>query len=160
MTQNYILRGGDVLAVPDNRFNSVFLLGEFENNAQVTIPQFDFFSLADAFANANIGGFSQYVDSGRIFVFRYRDTEKKDPRYDLPVVYHLNASSADSMLLAANFPLLPRDIVYAAPTGLTRWNRVVEQILPSIEAVYLPIRTYWLIEDISTSDRTTSDRRR
>ena len=51
-------------------------------------------------------------------------------------MYRLDASSAEAMLLATHFQLEPRDVVYIAPTGLTNWNRVVSQILPTIQGIW------------------------
>ncbi len=84
------------------------------------------------------------MDPGQIFIFRY-----KNIKYDrstktfqaIPIVYHLDASSVEAMLLAANFPLQARDVVYAAPTNLTRWNRVIVQVLPTLQAIWYPART-------------------
>jgi len=151
LTQNYILQDGDLISIPDNRYNSVFLLGEFEKNGQVVIPQDRFFSLADAISSNVVGGFKTTVDARRVFVFRYREGEEPGDQFKMPMVYHLNLESAEAMLVAANFPLAPRDVIYAAPANLTRWNRVVEQVLPTIQAIYMPVRTIWYIDDLTNS---------
>jgi polysaccharide export outer membrane protein len=49
-------------------------------------------------------------------------------------VYHLNASSAVGFMLADRFPLEARDVVYVSPAPITRWNRFLSQLLPSILA--------------------------
>ena len=152
LTQNYILRDRDVLVVSDNRFNSVFVTGEFDANARVEIPQTRFFSLADAITDASISGFSADIDPRRIFVFRYRETIDSDDPVLYPDVYHLDVDSTEKMLLAANFPLLPRDIIFAGATNLVRWNRVALRLLPTIRAIYDPVRTYWFVDDL-TNDR-------
>ena len=144
LSHNYLLKHGDVIQFPENRLNRVYALGEFKKNGSVLLPP-RFFSLADMIENPQIGGLNlTSVDPGQIFVFRY-----KDFKYDRdtntyqgkPEVYHLDASSVEAMLLAANFPLQARDIVYAAPTSLTRWSRVIAQILPTLQSIWYPVRT-------------------
>jgi polysaccharide export outer membrane protein len=65
---------------------------------------------------------------GQIFVIR--------GSYDAPLVYHLDASSADALLLAAAFPLRPRDVVFVGTNGLAEWNRVFNQILPTVTGLW------------------------
>jgi polysaccharide export outer membrane protein len=101
--------------------------------------------MAEMIEHRDVEGLNlESVDASQIFIFRY-----KELKYDsdtktyqaTPEVYHLDASSAEAMLLAANFPLQARDVLYAAPTGLTRWSRVVDQVLPTLQALWYPART-------------------
>ena len=158
LTQNYLLKHGDVLQFPENRLNKIYALGEFKKNMSVLLPP-RFFSLADMIEHPKVGGLDLgSVDPGQIFVFRYKDL-KYDPDTNIyqgtPEVYHLDAGSAEAMLLATNFPLQARDVVYAAPTGLTRWNRVVEQILPTLRAIWYPARTVADLDRVFDLDADT-----
>jgi polysaccharide biosynthesis/export protein len=49
-----------------------------------------------------------------------------------PSVYHLDASSPVAMLFANQFELQPKDVVYVDATGLARFSRVLNQLLPMI----------------------------
>jgi polysaccharide export outer membrane protein len=40
------------------------------------------------------------------------------------------------MLLAAQLPLQALDVVYVAPSSLVGYNRVIGQILPTVQALY------------------------
>ena len=40
------------------------------------------------------------------------------------------------MLLANGFQLKPQDVVYVATAGLVSWDRVINQILPTVQTVY------------------------
>ena len=51
-------------------------------------------------------------------------------------VYHLNLSSLGNLALANQFNMKKNDIVYIDATGLTRWQRVVSQIVPFSSALY------------------------
>lgn len=131
VTQNILLRHGDVLNVPDNALNKVFVLGETNhfvaggavgrsrsltmNKARMTLTE----ALSEA------GGFDQSTsDPARIFVFR--------GGLGKPEIYHLNAKSPDALLLADRFPLQPRDVVYVDRAEGIRWNQIIGQIQPTI----------------------------
>ena len=92
-------------------------------------------TLAEALASAN--GINESKADGRgIYVLRNtgisRD-ENNNPIYTA-TIYHLNAASAVGFMLADKFALTPRDIVYVSPAPITRWNRFLSQLLPSIVA--------------------------
>ena len=46
-------------------------------------------------------------------------------------IFQLDAESPTALALATRFDLLPQDIVYVGPAGVTRWNRLISQLLPS-----------------------------
>jgi len=68
------------------------------------------------------------ADPSRIYVIR--------GRIDRPSIYWLNAKTPDSLLLAEHFNLKPGDILYVSSAAATRWNRVVNQLLPSIQTIW------------------------
>ncbi|WP_242360378.1 polysaccharide export protein [Anaeromyxobacter sp. SG17] len=125
-SQNWLLKDGDVLHVPSREENKVFVLGEVMRQSSKLMAR-GRMTLAEAIGDSE--GFSAVSSNpGEVYVFR--------GRYDAPRVYRLNASSADAMLLATQFQLEPLDVVYVAPYGLTNWNRVVTQILPTIQGIW------------------------
>jgi polysaccharide export outer membrane protein len=71
--------------------------------------------------------------------------------YDAPNIYRLDAGSPDAILLATQFRLRPRDVVFVSTYRLAQWNRVMQQILPTIDAIW---RTYDLSSRISDSIQT------
>ena len=54
----------------------------------------------------------------------------------VPIFAGLDASSADALLLAVQFQLEPLDVVYVAATRLADWNRVMTQLLPTIQGLW------------------------
>lgn len=67
-------------------------------------------------------------DASHIFVIR--------GNYVYPEVYWLNAKSPKTLLLASNFRLEDRDVVYVSSTDTAKMARVINQILPAIQAIW------------------------
>jgi protein involved in polysaccharide export with SLBB domain len=107
------------------RSRKVFVLGEVRNPA----PQYmtaGRMTLAEAIANA--GGINPVTSNpARIYLFRSWSTEA--------MVYQLDAGSPDALLIGDRFALEPRDLVFVSASGVTRWNRVIQQLLPTRSVV-------------------------
>ena len=134
ITQNVLLRHGDILNIPDSSLNKVFVLGEtglatggvsgtglsmsrslIMNKARLTLTE----------ALSDVGGVNQMTsDAARIFVFR--------GGLGKPEIFHLDAKSPDALLLADRFPLQPRDVVFVDRAEGIRWNQIIAQIQPTI----------------------------
>ena len=132
LTENRMLEDGDIVHIPRNETDKIFVLGE------VNLPQSHLMSrygtsLADALSAAN--GINENRADGRgIYVLRNASIDKDED--GMPVyraqVFHLDASSAMGFVLADQFPLEARDVVYVSAAPITRWNRFMSQLLPSI----------------------------
>jgi hypothetical protein len=72
------------------------------------------------------------------------DSNTGDPRFiyvvrggvNYPIIYWLNANTPDRLILAENFRLQANDIVYVSAAVVTRWNRFLSQLLPTIQTVW------------------------
>ena len=137
LSQNWLLRDGDVISVGDRSRNKVFVLGEVrQQTARVMVK--GRMTLAEALYGTaqpgvpnEVGGAGlepQVANVARIYVIRGDFSE--------PNIYKLDASSADAMLLAASFQLKPRDVVYVASYNVTRWARIMNQITPTINSMW------------------------
>ena len=129
INQNIILKHGDVLNVPDNAINKVFVLGETgiggtgSARSRSVLMHMGRMTLTEALSEG--GGVSQVsADAARIFVFR---AGIKNPE-----IFQLNSQSPDALLLADRFPMEPRDVVYVDRNEGTRWNQIIDQIQPTI----------------------------
>jgi len=125
-TQDVRVGPGDILTIPENRYNKIFVLGEVTTPQSRVMPR-GRMSLAEALSDA--GGFNPLsANTGQLYVIRNGPTNR-------PQIWHLNAASPDALVLADRFDLKPRDIVYVDPTGVTRFGRVLSNILPTATAV-------------------------
>lgn len=135
LSQDLLLQDGDVLHVPDIGSQQVFVMGEVGEPQALPMGRSPM-SLTEALSRA--GSFDEaQADASGIFVFR-RQPERSDK---LATVYQLDARNAAAMVLGTEFRLEPTDVVYVTTTPLGRWNRVINQLLPTVTAVYQVTRT-------------------
>jgi polysaccharide export outer membrane protein len=124
-SQNWLLADGDVLHVPDRSRSKVFVMGEVRR--QTSRPMLKGrLTLAEALGDAE--GLDQTTANGVVYVIR--------GPYERPTVYRLDASSPDALLLAVQFPLRPADVIFVSQSSLTRWNRVMGLILPTVRGLW------------------------
>ena len=125
-TQNLTLRHGDILNVLDRSQQKVFVMGEVRAPKSVEILNGH---LTLAAALGEVGGVNQLsANPGAIYVIR--GSKKDDPQ-----IFHLDARFATGMLLADRFKLHAQDIVFVDTAGISQWNRVISQLLPSISVI-------------------------
>lgn len=127
---NVLLKKDDVVHVSRDDDNKVFVLGEVKQ-AQALPMGRNGLSLAEALAES--GGINELqANASGIFVLR-RAMEEGERYIDL---YQLDARNAAALILADEFTLAERDIVYVTAAPITRWNRVISQLMPTVQAVY------------------------
>lgn len=133
---NLLLQDGDVLYVPNNTQNKVFILGEVEKQQAVLMDQ-GRLTLADALAGAEGMNLST-ADTRGIYVIRAVPSVTADgsPGPVQANIYQLDLHDAAALVLADGFQLQPRDLVYVSSSSLVRWNRVIQQILPTITTLF------------------------
>lgn len=123
MSQNVLLTNGDILNVQEQRYNKIFVLGEVEKPASMPLPYGDY-TLAEALSDA--GGLNPVTSNGsQIYVLRAGTSGR-------PQIWHLNGKSPDALVLADRFRLQARDVVFVDASAVTRWSRVLNQILPLV----------------------------
>jgi len=133
LSQNMLLQDGDILNVPERTQDKVFVLGEVAE-PQAQIMPWGRYTLADALGDA--GGLDPVTSrASQVYVLRAVDSSR-------PQIWHLNASSPTALILAEGFPLKPRDVVFVDAAAVTRWSRVINQILPTASSLMTGSRTF------------------
>lgn len=125
-SQDRLVRPGDIIQVPDNSFDQVHIIGEVSSPGNYPL-HYGRLNLAQALSAA--GGLNlNTANPSRIFVFR--------GAYEKPRIFWLDAENPVSMLLATQFQLQPQDVVFVATAGISTWNRIISQILPTVQVLY------------------------
>jgi polysaccharide export outer membrane protein len=120
------LQAGDLVRVAAREDSGVYVMGEVTKPATVLPMRNGSLTLSQAISDS--GSFDQNTAATRqLFVIR-------DSTSATPQIYHLDATSPVSMVLANQFELQPKDIVYVGQGGLVRFNRVLNLLLPAINA--------------------------
>jgi polysaccharide export outer membrane protein len=125
-TQNLMLKHGDIVNVLDRSQQKVFMMGEVRTPGSVEIINGE---LTLAAALGEVGGFNQNTaNPSAIYVIRGTDDGN-------PQIFHLDAEFATGMLLADRFDMQAQDVIFVDAAGVSQWNRVVSQLLPSITVI-------------------------
>jgi polysaccharide biosynthesis/export protein len=122
-TSRILLQDRDIVRVSPQSYNQVFVVGEVSK--PTPLPMHDgSLTLSDALASAgSVNPLS--AEASAIYVVR----ATQDP--SRPEVYRLNSASPVGFALAEHFDLKPKDVVYVDASGLARWSRMINLLVPT-----------------------------
>lgn len=122
VANNPLLMNGDVVSVPRIDLQEAYLLGQIVKPSTIDLTH-ENVTLTQALTR--VGGLREdQADARGIFVFR-----------DSPMgitVYQLDASNPTAFLVGTRFVVLPQDVIYVTTAPLSRWNRLISSLLPTI----------------------------
>nr|WP_144107833.1 polysaccharide biosynthesis/export family protein [Paraburkholderia sp. BCC1886] len=128
-SQNVMLQAGDIVNVPDRSDSRIFVMGEVKTPIQVPLIR-GRLTIADALTQAG-GILDTDANPRQIFVMRGM---REHPT--TPDVYRLDMTQPDAVMLSAQFQLQPMDVVYVGTAASTTFNRVLQQVLPSVQTLF------------------------
>ena len=121
------LQDGDSIHINSLDRNKVYVLGEFGDIKPLEIPE-QGISLSQVIGQAK-GLNPLTANAAKVYVVRDHGNASYTD------IYYVNLQTVTNLALANRFEMQPDDIVYVDPTGLTRWSRFVNSILPSSTAI-------------------------
>lgn len=121
------LQDGDSIHVNSLDRNKVYVLGEFGDIKPLEIPE-QGISLSQVIGQSK-GLNPLTANAAKVYVVRDHGNASYTD------IYYVNLQTVTNLALANRFEMQPDDIVYVDPTGLTRWSRFVNSILPSSTAI-------------------------
>ena len=122
-----LVQPNDTIYVVPRENQKIYIMGEAYRNQAITVRD-QGLTLGDALGES-LGLNPLSASASKIYVLR---TNKKDHRTEL---YHLNLLNFGDYSLANQFQLRGNDVVYVDATGLVRWQRIINQIVPFSNAV-------------------------
>jgi len=123
MSQNIVMRGGDKVFIADPAEARAMIMGEVARPIAVNLPS-GYMSLREALVVA--GGIPYTGNKNCIQVIR---GSLLNPKIYVLSWQHIIHLPNDSLLL------IPGDTVYVSEKPITRWNRFISQLLPSLNGV-------------------------
>lgn len=121
-----MMANGDLLRVINRNDSKVFMLGDVHSPRSQPLQDGQL-TLAQALGEAS--GINPETGNARqVYVIRKGVNGNAE-------IYHLDASVPTAYVLAADFELKARDMVFVDPAPIVRWNRVISMLLPSYGAI-------------------------
>ena len=130
LSQNIVLRAGDLIHVPDDSTQRVYVMGEVNRPGQVGMGATRL-TLTDVITE--VGGIKESsADAAGVFVIRPAAGSER-----LADVYQFDLRNSIAYVFSNQFRVIPNDIVYVSTTDLGRLNRVIDQVTPALDLVNL-----------------------
>ncbi|MBP2546902.1 polysaccharide biosynthesis/export family protein [Acinetobacter guillouiae] len=123
-----LIQPNDTIFVNTKQDQKLYVMGESSRSQALTLRD-QGMTLSDVLGESE-GINPTSASAARIYVMRTDLNTKQS------TIYHLNLSSLGNLALANQFAMQKNDIVYIDATGLTRWQRIMNQVIPFSSALY------------------------
>ena len=124
VAQDIYLKPGDRLFLAYNDRQEAYVMGEVTRPMAISFKTTDL-TLTQVLGRA--GGLNETTSKGQaVYVIRGVQDLAQAPAK----VFQLDARSPAAFALSDQFKVKPGDVVFVGPAGVTRWNRLLSQLLP------------------------------
>lgn len=120
-SNNWVLKNGDVVYVPNNNASRIFVLGAVNSPNPYNMID-GRMTLREALGNAK----GMTITSNPKYTYVIRDYGHN------PAVFVLDLSSPDALNLAGEFSLKPGDVVYVSLSALSNFNEIINEVTPML----------------------------
>jgi polysaccharide export outer membrane protein len=120
-SNNWILKNGDIVFVPNNNASRIFVLGAVNSPNPYNMIDGKM-SLREALGDAR----GMATGSNPAFTYVIRDFHQN------PKIYLLNISSPDALNLAGEFYLKPGDVVFVSTSLVHNFNELLTDVTPAL----------------------------
>ena len=125
---NLLLQPSDTLYIHPRDNQKIYVIGETNKNQAIELRD-QGMNLADILGESQ--GLNPFnANPSKVYVLRHQKDQ------ELQNIYQLDLSSLANFTLAQQFQMQRNDIVYVDSSGLARWQRVVNQIIPFSNMIY------------------------
>lgn len=119
---NLLIQPNDTLYVNSRENQKIYVMGESGKNQSLPLRD-QGMSLSDVLGES-LGLNPLSASRSKIYVVR------SSPNNDGTEIYHLDLTSIGDFGLANQFKMRSNDIVYVDASGMARWQRVINQVVP------------------------------
>ena len=125
---NLLIQPNDTIYVNARENHKIYVMGESGKNQALQMRS-EGMNLTDVLGESL--GINPFTASrSRIYVVRHQANNQTTE------IYNLNLTSIADFSLANQFKMHSNDVVYVDATGLVRWQRIINQIVPFSNALY------------------------
>ena len=127
---NIYVKNNDIIYLPSQSGQKVYLTGAVAKNGIINYSST--MTLSEALLNSNIDKSAANLEE--IYVLRVNQIVDNKLR---GIAYKLDLKSPTSLMLADNFYLLDKDIIFVSTYKITRWNQTMSRMLSSLDFINL-----------------------
>jgi len=127
---NIYVKDNDIIYLPSQSRQKVYLTGAVAQNGIINYSST--MTLSEALLNSNIDKSAANLEE--IYVLRVNQTINNKLR---GIAYKVDLKSPTSLMLADNFYLLDKDIIFVSTYKITRWNQTMSRMLSSLDFINL-----------------------
>ena len=127
---NIYIKNNDIIYLPSQGAQKIYITGAVNSDQILSYPST--LTLSEALIKSNLDKSSANLKE--IYVLRVNQTINNEIR---GTAYKVDIKSPTSFMLADNFYLLDKDIIYVSTYKITRWNQTISRMLSGLDFINL-----------------------